>query len=176
MMNTSESQPGKPAARSGAVTKAAIVVALALAVGAAVYMRSQRLLPAAPATAASTMQPEAAPAAAGTAQGPESPRLPRLVDLGADKCIPCKMMAPILDELKKAHAGRFDVEFIDVWKNPGAARAYGVDVIPTQVFFDAEGRERFRHQGFYAKEDILAKWKELGVAVDAAGASPAPAD
>ncbi len=89
--------------------------------------------------------------------------LPRMVDLGADKCIPCKMMAPILEEMKTAYAGQLEVEFIDVWKNPDAGSPYGVRVIPTQIFFDAEGEELFRHEGFYAKEDMLAKWKELGV-------------
>jgi thioredoxin 1 len=89
--------------------------------------------------------------------------LPKLVDLGADKCIPCKMMAPILQELKKEYAGRMDVEFIDVWKNEGAGKKYGIKLIPTQIFFAANGKELFRHEGFYGKEDILAKWKELGV-------------
>lgn len=89
--------------------------------------------------------------------------LPRLVDLGADKCIPCKMMAPILQELKNEYAGRMDVEFIDVWKNEGAAKKYGIKLIPTQVFFASNGKELFRHEGFYGKEDILTKWKELGV-------------
>ncbi len=87
---------------------------------------------------------------------------PRLVDLGADKCIPCKQMAPILEELKNEYMGRMDVEFVDVWKNPPAAKVFGVEVIPTQIFYDATGKELFRHVGFFAKQDILAKWKELG--------------
>jgi len=93
----------------------------------------------------------------------ETKKLPRLVDLGADKCIPCKMMAPILEELKKDYAGTLNVEFIDVWKNPEAGREYGIRLIPTQIFYDASGKELFRHEGFFSKEDILAKWRELGV-------------
>ncbi len=93
----------------------------------------------------------------------EPAKLPRLVDLGADKCIPCKMMAPVLADLKTNYAGRLEVEFIDVWKNPDAGKPYKIKLIPTQIFFDATGKERFRHQGFFSKEDILAKWKELGV-------------
>ncbi len=93
----------------------------------------------------------------------ESTKLPRLVDLGADKCIPCKMMAPVLADLKTNYVGRLEVEFIDVWKNPDAGKPYKIKLIPTQIFFDAKGKERFRHQGFFSKEDILAKWKELGV-------------
>ena len=94
---------------------------------------------------------------------PAKAALPRLVDLGADKCIPCKAMAPILKELKKEYAGRMDVEFIDVWKNPKAGKAYRIKLIPTQIFFDASGKELFRHEGFFSKKDILAKWKEFGV-------------
>ncbi|MBU0715995.1 MAG: thioredoxin family protein [Verrucomicrobia bacterium] len=89
--------------------------------------------------------------------------LPRLLDLGAGKCIPCKMMAPILDDLKKTYAGKMDVQFIDVWQDQEPGRKYGIRVIPTQIFFDATGKELFRHEGFFSKEDILAKWKELGV-------------
>ena len=89
--------------------------------------------------------------------------LPQLIDLGADKCIPCKMMAPVLAELKKEYAGTLEVTFFDVWKEPDFARRYGVKVIPTQIFIDASGKELFRHQGFMSKQDILDKWKQLGV-------------
>ena len=89
--------------------------------------------------------------------------VPRLVDLGADKCIPCKMMAPILEELKTEYEGRLMIEFIDVWKNPGAGREYQIRVIPTQIFYNEKGEELFRHEGFYSKEDILGKWKEFGI-------------
>ena len=94
---------------------------------------------------------------------PAKQPLPKLLDLGANKCIPCKAMAPILEELKKEYAGKLEVEFIDVWKNPDAGKPYGIQMIPTQIFFDATGRELFRHTGFLGKDDILAKWKELGV-------------
>jgi thioredoxin 1 len=89
--------------------------------------------------------------------------LPALIDLGAGECIPCKMMAPILEELKKEYAGRLEVRFIDVWKKPDEAGKYGIKLIPTQIFYDTSGKELFRHEGFYSKEDILAKWKEFGV-------------
>ena len=71
-------------------------------------------------------------------------------------------MAPILAELRTAYAGQLQVDFIDVWKNAAAAEDFGVRVIPLQIFFAADGRELFRHEGFFAKEDILAKWRELG--------------
>ena len=90
-------------------------------------------------------------------------RLPKLVDLGAGKCIPCKMMAPILEELRKEFAGKLEVVVIDVWENPEAAKNYRVKVIPTQVFYDSNGVEFFRHEGFFSKEDILTKFRAHGV-------------
>ncbi len=95
--------------------------------------------------------------------------LPRLVDLGADQCIPCKMMTPILEGLRTEYAGRLRVEFYDVWKNPGVGQQYGIRVIPTQIFYDASGKELWRHEGFISKEDILAKWKELGFDLQSGG-------
>lgn len=100
------------------------------------------------------------------ALGADTSKLPRLVDVGADRCIPCKAMAPILKELKTEYAGRMEVEFVDVWKNPDAGKVYEIRIIPTQIFYDAKGKERFRHEGFFGKKDILAKWKELGVDLD----------
>jgi thioredoxin 1 len=95
--------------------------------------------------------------------------LPKLVDLGAKKCIPCKKMAPILDELTTEYKGVFEVEFIDVWKpeNQEKAKTYGIKSIPTQIFFDAAGKELGRHEGFIAKEDILKKWEAYGFAFTA---------
>jgi thioredoxin 1 len=98
------------------------------------------------------------------AQSPiaQGSNLPRLVDLGADQCIPCKTMAPILEELKRDFAGKFVVEFIDVWKRREEAGRYGIQMIPTQIFYDESGKELFRRSGFIGKEDILATWKKLG--------------
>ena len=89
--------------------------------------------------------------------------LPILLDLGSDQCIPCKEMAPILEELKAVYTGKFQVEIVDVRKDPMIATVYNIQLIPTQIFLDASGKELFRHEGFYSKEDILSKWKELGV-------------
>jgi len=86
-----------------------------------------------------------------------------LLDLGAGKCIPCKMMAPILEELEKEYAGRADIIFIDVWENPEQARKYGIRAIPTQIFFDANGREVHRHTGFMDKKSIVEILTRLGV-------------
>jgi thiol-disulfide isomerase/thioredoxin len=90
-------------------------------------------------------------------------KIPRLVDVGADKCIPCIAMAPILEELKKEYVGILDVEFVDVWKNPNAGEKYKIRGIPTQIFYDASGKELSRHMGFISKEQILQSFKKLGI-------------
>lgn len=92
-----------------------------------------------------------------------SASLPRLVDLGAGKCMACKMMTPVLDGLRKDFAGRLTVDFIDIWEKPDAQKQYEVRVIPTQIFFGPTGDELFRHEGFMSREDILAKWTDLGI-------------
>lgn len=89
--------------------------------------------------------------------------LPALVDLGAGTCIPCKMMAPVLEDLKKEMEGKLQVQYLDVSIYPGLTKVYSIDLIPTQIFYDASGKELFRNVGFISKEDILSKWKELGV-------------
>ena len=94
---------------------------------------------------------------------PPAKEIPRLVDVGAKTCIPCKLMAPILEELKKEYAGRLQVDFLDLSINTDYAGQYKVRVIPTQIFYNATGKELFRHEGFYSKEDILVKFKQLGV-------------
>ena len=137
--------------------KLVIVSVLAAAVAAVVVLkeppRSRAATAAAPSEPGQALAvPTAVPKAA----------LPRLVDLGAGKCIPCKLMAPILEELKKEFADRFEVQFIDVWENPDAGKRHGIAMIPTQIFFDAGGKELFRHVGFFGKEEILAQWKSLG--------------
>jgi len=89
--------------------------------------------------------------------------LPRIVDLGADKCIPCKMMTPVLAELTRDYKGQLDVVFFDVWKDRAKGQEYGIQLIPTQIFFDATGKEVYRHEGFISKKEILSKWAELGI-------------
>ncbi len=153
-----------------------ILIVAALGVVVAVVMALSK----GPATArhhADSADPGAAvstPATVATTTPATAPQ-PTLLDLGADKCIPCKMMAPILEELRQEYAGRMNVTFIDVWKNPDAAKPYGIQMIPTQIFMNADGRELYRHTGFFSKDDILAKWKELGVDVTGkATTSPSP--
>lgn len=104
---------------------------------------------------------------AGDSSGPippiPTPGMVTMVDIGADKCIPCKMMAPIIEELKKDFDGRASIVFIDVWKNPDQGRQYKVRAIPTQIFYDKNGKEVSRHEGFLDKKSIVSAFKQLGV-------------
>lgn len=107
---------------------------------------------------------EAQPLSAGTASAEAEPlALPLLVDLGSAQCIPCKMMKPTLDDFMANYTDRFETRFIDINLDLESAQRYGIRVIPTQIFFDAEGNELFRHEGYLSKEDILRKWQELGI-------------
>lgn len=115
--------------------------------------------------------------------------IPIMIDFGADSCIPCKEMAPILKELNETYQGKVIIKFVDVWKNQSLAEGFPLEVIPTQFFFDKEGNpyvpsnpEEMQmmmysmkdtnehvytaHQGGMSKEQILAVFKELGVEVD----------
>ncbi|MEN8258823.1 MAG: thioredoxin family protein [Thermodesulfobacteriota bacterium] len=99
---------------------------------------------------------------ASSAQVPV-PGMVTMVDLGADTCIPCKMMAPILEKLTKEYEGKAAIILIDVWQEPAQSRKFQVSVIPTQIFFDKEGNEVYRHVGFMAEKDIIAQFDKMGV-------------
>ena len=86
-----------------------------------------------------------------------------MVDIGAKKCIPCKMMAPIIAALEKEYKGRAAIVFIDVWENREQGQRFGIRSIPTQIFFDKGGKEVYRHQGFLSRDEIVTKLEELGV-------------
>jgi thioredoxin 1 len=135
-----------------------IVAALTIAVGAVFYIKQR---PLSEQSRAPLIVQEAVETPAKT---PAS--LPRLVDLGSDRCQSCLAMVPVLEALTSEYEGRLEVLFIDVWKDPGEAERYGIQLIPTQIFFDSGGNELFRHKGFFSKEDILAKWKDLGFTFD----------
>lgn len=127
---------------------AALIAAVAVLVGLAAFIRENRN------GNRDQDPPTSAPAGAA---------LPRLLDLGSDQCLPCRQMSPVLVELTREYAGKAVIEFIDVWKDPAAAKPYRIRVIPTQIFFDRAGREVWRHEGFLSKAEIVARFRELGV-------------
>jgi thioredoxin 1 len=86
-----------------------------------------------------------------------------MIDLGAKKCIPCKMMAPILVKLEKAYKETADIVFIDVWENKQPAQRYKIRSVPTQIFFNEQGEEVYRHVGFLDEKSIVAQMTKMGV-------------
>lgn len=90
-------------------------------------------------------------------------KLPRFIELGSDTCVPCKMMQSVLKELRTRYAGKLKVEFIDIHKNPDAEKRYRVISIPTQVILDAQGKEVYRHIGYWPTDEIVAKLKTLKI-------------
>jgi thioredoxin 1 len=87
-----------------------------------------------------------------------------MIDLGAKKCIPCKMMAPILAKLEKAYKGKADIVFIDVWENQQQAPRFKIRSIPTQIFFNEQGEEVYRHVGYFDEKSIVGQLTKMGVA------------
>jgi thioredoxin 1 len=112
--------------------------------------------------------------------------LPIIIDFGADSCVPCKLMAPVLKELNAELQGKAIIKFVDVWKYQSFAEGYPISVIPTQVLFDSKGNPYTpkdpnaiklnmytskdtnehiftTHEGGLTKEEILAMLKEMGL-------------
>jgi thioredoxin 1 len=86
-----------------------------------------------------------------------------MLDLGAKSCIPCKMMAPILQKLEKVFRGKAAIVFIDVWEHNDQVRRFRLHAIPTQIFYDKDGKEVYRHVGFMSEEAIIGQLKKMGV-------------
>jgi len=86
-----------------------------------------------------------------------------MVDVGAKACIPCKMMIPIMEKMEKVYQGKAAIIFIDVWVNREQAPRFRVSAIPTQIFYDAKGKEVYRHVGFMSEEAIVAQLQKMGV-------------
>ena len=86
-----------------------------------------------------------------------------MIDLGAKKCIPCKMMAPILAKMEKQYEGKAAIVFIDVWKHNEQAKRFGIRAIPTQIFYNETGNEVYRHVGFMDEKAIINQLKKMGV-------------
>ena len=114
-------------------------------------------------TAVSTLAAELPSSNAADLRAALASGKPTVADFGARTCIPCKRMAPILEELNRELKGKANVTFTDVWATTGLAQDYRVQMIPTQIFFDAKGKEVKRHMGFLDKQGILKELKAAGL-------------
>ena len=86
-----------------------------------------------------------------------------LIDLGADQCVPCKMMAPILSKLQKDYKDKAAIVVIDVYRHNDQVQRFGIRAIPTQIFFDPNGKEVYRHTGFMSEKAIVEQLTKMGV-------------
>lgn len=143
--------------RIGISVAGCLIVALAVSYGFGFLGNKS---PAKETTIANLNSPQVTPASSGRVT---------MIDVGATECIPCRMMAPIVKELEEEYAGIADIFFIDVWKNPAEGQKYGVQTIPTQIFFDRSGKEVFRHVGFMDKQPIIEALTRLGAVRPAPG-------
>jgi len=89
--------------------------------------------------------------------------LPKLLDFGRGKCIPCKAMAPILKELSEEYKDRVIIKIIEIDQELNLTEANRIRLIPTQIFFDAKNKEVLRHEGFMSKDDIKKAFQKMGV-------------
>lgn len=87
------------------------------------------------------------------------------MEFGSVDCIPCRMMQPVMREIERDYSGQVTVVFHDVWTDAGRpqAKKYGIRAIPTQVFLDRDGKEYFRHIGFFPREELVKVLKMKGV-------------
>lgn len=85
------------------------------------------------------------------------PHTVTMLDLGAKSCIPCKMMTSVLEKIDNHYKGKAAIRFIDVWENPDMKSKYEIEAIPTQIFFDKQGKERERHTGYLDEASIKIK-------------------
>ncbi len=109
--------------------------------------------------------PVLSPNAAQAAEAKEIPAkgMVTMVDLGAKKCVPCKMMAPIMEKVEKDYQGKAVIHFFDVWEDREPATRFGIQGIPTQIFFDKDAKEVYRHVGFMSEEAIVSQLAKMGV-------------
>jgi thioredoxin 1 len=87
------------------------------------------------------------------------------IELGSVRCIPCQLMQPVMKSIREKYGTQVNVVFHDVWTEAGApfAKQYGIEAIPTQIFLDKDGKEYFRHVGFFPEEELIKILNQKGV-------------
>jgi len=88
---------------------------------------------------------------------------PSMIEFGATGCIPCDRMQPILENLRKKFPNTLNVVFVNVREKAILGSRFGIESIPVQAFYDKNGKEVFRHVGFFAENDVLKQLSEMGV-------------
>ncbi len=86
-----------------------------------------------------------------------------MIDLGKKTCTQCKMMAPILEKLKIKYQGKAEIVFINLLDDPEQQYRFELKALPTQIFFNREGKEIYRHTGFMSEKAIIEQLNKMGV-------------
>lgn len=103
-----------------------------------------------------------------------SKRVPILLEFGRGWCIPCKYMKPILDDMAKAYSGKAIVTTVDMDANKDLVRGFSIRMMPTQVFLTPDGKEFFRNEGTFEREQIAQVFQKMGVGTPGLQGTPAP--
>lgn len=88
---------------------------------------------------------------------------PTVIDLGARSCTSCKRMAPILEALATQYQGRASILFVDVYADKATTKKFAIQMIPTQIFFNAGGKEVKRHVGEMTRDEIIKQLQSAGL-------------
>jgi len=108
---------------------------------------------------------DGAPSKAAFAKYIKTLQKPAMVDFGSTSCVPCKMMVPVLEELKVKYSNDLETIFVHVNEDPEKVKEFSIKTIPTQIFFDTKGKEISRHVGFISTADILATFASNGIII-----------
>jgi thioredoxin 1 len=105
-----------------------------------------------------------------SADPPPKP-LVTFIELGSVRCIPCRMMQPVMKSIEEKYGDQVKIVFYDVWTQEGQPYAshYGIRLIPTQVFLDKNGKEFFRHEGFFPEAEIDKLLQKHGLKIRTGG-------
>lgn len=87
------------------------------------------------------------------------------IELGSVRCIPCQQMQPVMKSIETKYGKEVKVDFHDVWTEAGKPYGvkYGIESIPTQIFLDENGKEYYRHVGFFPEEELVKVLQQKGV-------------
>ncbi len=147
-------------------TKRIVIIALVVAAAAGAFFLKDReaesSLEAVPLDQAGAPV-NAAPEQTATLSDEDMAGKPRLICLGAERCVPCRMMVPVREALAEEYPDTLAIQFVDVWQDRSAGQRYSIRMIPTTIFMDADGDELYRQEGFMDKEAIVTRFEALGI-------------
>ncbi len=98
--------------------------------------------------------------------------IPVLLEFGRGWCKPCKYMKPILMDMAKAYQGKALITTVDMDANADLVRAFRIRLMPTQVFLTPDGKEFFRNEGVFEREQIMQVFAKMGLPAPQYGPPP----